>query len=74
MKNRHSAQIVAIYQIMINRLKACGINSKHRVLNNECFEEFKEAIKVNKTTYQVVPADITDKTLLNKQSKQQRAT
>ena len=56
-KNRYSAQIDATYQIMIDRLKACGINPKHHVLDNECSEEFKEAIRVNKMTYQLVPAD-----------------
>ena len=57
MKNRYSTQIVATYQIMIDRLKACGINPKHHVLDNECSEEFKEAIRINKMTYQLVPAD-----------------
>ena len=57
MKNRHSGQIVATYQIMIDRLKSCGNNPKHHILDNECSEEFKEAIKVNKMTYQLVPAD-----------------
>ena len=44
-------------QIMIDRLKSCGINPKHHILDNECSEEFKAAIKVNKVTYQLVPAD-----------------
>ena len=57
MKNRHSSEIVKTYQILINRLKACGINPKHHVLDNECSEEFKEAIKDNKMTYQLVPPD-----------------
>ena len=45
------------HQILINRLKVCGINPKHHVLDNECSEEFKEAIKDNKMTYQLVPPD-----------------
>ena len=57
MKTRHASQVVMTYQIMIDRLKACGINPKHHVLDNECSEEFKEAIRVNKMTYQLVPAD-----------------
>ena len=56
-KNRHSAKIVATYQIIIDRLKACGINSKHHILDNECSNEFKEAIKDNDMTYQLVQAD-----------------
>ena len=57
MKNRHSSEIVMTYQNLINRLKACRINPKHHVLNNECSKEFKEAIKDNKMTYQLVPPD-----------------
>ena len=37
MKNRHSSQITTTFQIMIVRLKACRINPKHHVLDNECF-------------------------------------
>ena len=48
MKNRHSTQIIATYQIMLDRLKACGINPKHHILDNECSEEFKEAIGLTK--------------------------
>ena len=57
MKTRHASQIVMTYQIIIDRLKACGINPKKHVLNNECSEEFKEAIRDNKMTYELVPAD-----------------
>ena len=57
MKTRYSSQIIITYQIMIDRLKACGINPKHHVLDNECSEEFKDAIMVNKMMYQLVPAD-----------------
>ena len=42
---------------MIDRLKSCGINPKHHILDNECSNEFKEAIKDNDMTYQLVPAD-----------------
>ena len=44
MKTRHASQMVKTYQIMINRLKACGINPKKHLLDNECSAEFKEAI------------------------------
>ena len=56
-KTRHASQIVMTYQIMIDRLKACGINPKHHVLDSKCSEEFNDAIRVNKMTYQLVPAD-----------------
>ena len=55
MKTRHASQMVQTYQIMIDRLKACGINPKKHVLDNECSTEFKEAIRVNQMTYEPVP-------------------
>ena len=57
MKNRHSSENVMTYQILIDRLKSCGIIPKHHVLDNECSAEFKEAIKDKKMTYQLVPPD-----------------
>ena len=51
MKTHYASQIVMTYQIMIDRLKACGINPKHHVLDNKGSEEFKEAIRINKMTY-----------------------
>ena len=41
MKNQHSSEIVMTYQILPNRLKACGINPKPHVLNSECSEDFR---------------------------------
>ena len=57
MKTRHASQMVKTYQIMIDKLKACGINPKKHVLDNECSAEFKEAIRVNEITYELVPPD-----------------
>ena len=57
MKTRHAFQLVKTYQIMINRLKACGINPKRHVLDNECFAKFKEAINDNDITYELVLPD-----------------
>ena len=54
MQNQHLSEIVIIYQISIDRLKACGIDPKHHVLDNECCEESKEAIKM---TYQLMQHD-----------------
>ena len=45
------------YQIMIDRLKACGINPKKHVLDNECSAKFKEAIRDNQMTYELVLPD-----------------
>ena len=57
MKTRQASQIILTYQNMIDRFRACGINPKHHVLDNECSEEFKNAIMVNNMTYQLVPVD-----------------
>ena len=57
MKIRHASQLVKTYQIMIDRLKACGIKQKKHVLDNECSAEFKEAIRDNQMTYELVPPD-----------------
>ena len=57
MKTRHASQLVKTYQIMIDRLKACGINLEKHVLDNECSAEFKEAIRVNQLTYALVSPD-----------------
>ena len=57
MKYRHLSEIGMTNQILINRLKACVINPQYHVLDNKCSEEFKEAIKDDQMTYQLVPAD-----------------
>ena len=42
---------------MIDRLKVCGINAKKNVLDKKCSAEFKEAIRDNDMTYELVPPD-----------------
>ena len=56
-KNWHASEMVKIYQVLIDRLKARGIIPKHHMLDNECSAEFKKAIKDNEMTYQLVPPD-----------------
>ena len=55
MKTQHASQLVKTHQIMIDRPKACGINPKKHVLDNECSAEFKEAIRDNQMRYELVP-------------------
>ena len=74
MKTRHASQIVKTYQIMIDRLKACGINPKKHVLNNECSEEFKEAIRAKKLRMSWSRLMITGETLQKERFKLPRAT
>ena len=39
---------------MVLRLKACGIKPTEHMIDNECSEEFKQAIKSDRVTYQLV--------------------
>ena len=47
--------MVKTYQKLIDRLKKCGIKPKMHILDNECSEEFKQAIEGNNMKYQLVP-------------------
>ena len=55
MKNRTSGEMIRAYQDLINRLRSAGIAPKQHSLDNECSNDFKEAIKTNNMTYQLVP-------------------
>jgi hypothetical protein len=55
MKNCSSDKMIWAYQKLIDHLHAAGIVLKHHILDNKCSDEFKETIKFNKMTYQLVP-------------------
>jgi hypothetical protein len=55
MKNRTSGEMIRAYQTIIDRLKGCGIHPKHQMLDNEISDEYKNAIKNNNMTFQLVP-------------------
>ncbi len=55
MKNRTSGEIIRAYQVLINQLRSAGIAPKQQILDNKCSNDFKEAIKTNNMTYQLVP-------------------
>jgi hypothetical protein len=55
MKNCSSGEMIRAYQKLIDRLHAARIVPKHHILNNQCTDEFKETIKCNEMTYQLVP-------------------
>ena len=55
MKDRTAGEMTRAYEEMVLRLKSCGINPTEHVLDNECSEEFKQAIEKNGMTYQLVP-------------------
>ncbi len=55
MKNRTSGEMIRVYQKLISRLRTAGIAPKLHILDNECSNNFKETIKTNNMTYQLVP-------------------
>ncbi len=55
MKNRTSKEMNQAYQVLLDRLKSAGIKPKRHILDNECSDEFKATIKMNKMTYQLIP-------------------
>ena len=54
-RNRSSSEIVRVYQVLMQQLKAAGIRPKKHVLDNECSTDIKQAIKENELEYQIVP-------------------
>ena len=55
MKNRTSGKMIRAYQVLINQLQSAGIAPKQHILDNAFSNDFKEAIKTNNMTYQLVP-------------------
>jgi len=55
MKNCTSGQMIRAYQKLIDRLKNAGITPKRHILDNECSADFKQTIRDNNMTYQLVP-------------------
>jgi len=49
-KNRTEAQMIAIYQRIIDRWKAAGLTMKKQILDNEASEEYKNGME-----YELVP-------------------
>ena len=55
MKNCLSGEMIQEYQKLIDCLHATRIVPKHHILDNKCFDEFKETIKCNEMIYQLIP-------------------
>jgi hypothetical protein len=55
MKNRTSGEMIRAYQVLVDQLCSVGIAPKQHILDNECSNDFTEAIKTNNMTYQLVP-------------------
>ena len=55
MQNLISSKMVRAYQTLVDWLKACRIEPKMHIPDNECSNVFKKQIKTNNMDYQLVP-------------------
>ena len=55
MKNRTAGEMIRAYLVLVTRLRNAGVTPKMHILDNECSEEFKEQIRKNSMTFQLVP-------------------
>ncbi|KAL7529406.1 hypothetical protein ACHAXR_002951 [Thalassiosira sp. AJA248-18] len=55
MRNRTERQMIDAYNKIVKKMKAGGLGIKHHTLDNEISAEYKEAIKNNGATHQLVP-------------------
>jgi hypothetical protein len=57
MKNRTEGKMITAYQKMVDRMEIAGLGLKHHWLDNECSENFKNCIKKNHMTWELLPPD-----------------
>jgi hypothetical protein len=57
MKNRTEDEMISAYQRMVNRMEVSGLGLKHHQLDNECSKKFKQYIRQNGMTHELVPPD-----------------
>ncbi|KAL7530484.1 hypothetical protein ACHAXR_003518, partial [Thalassiosira sp. AJA248-18] len=55
MRNRTERQTIEAYDKIVKKMKAGGLGIKLHILDNEISAEYKEAIKENRATHQLVP-------------------
>lgn len=58
MKNQTEERTIKAYQSLVKQFQAAGIQPKDQMLDNEAFEEYKEAIRSYKMTYELIPPDM----------------
>lgn len=58
MNNQTEGEMIRAYTSLMKRLHAARIRPKHKVLDNEASDEYKDAIKANEMTYELVPLDM----------------
>ena len=59
-------EIIVAYNQIITRFKKRRINPKKHILDNEYVEPYKEVIKANMMTYELVPRDIHQRNVAEK--------
>ncbi len=57
MKNKTEDEMITAYQRMVDRMAISGLGLKHHRLDNECSEKFKQCIRKNGMTHELVPPD-----------------
>ena len=55
MRNHMAVEMFKEYQVLVYRLKKCGITPKRHIMDNETLEDFKHDTKKNNITAQLVP-------------------
>jgi hypothetical protein len=55
MKNRTAGKLIQACQTLIDQLRTTDIVPKLHILDNECSQDFKDTIHLNKMTFQLVP-------------------
>jgi hypothetical protein len=55
MKNRTAGKMIWANQTLIDQLRTAGIVPKLHILDNECSQDFKDTIHLNKMTFQLAP-------------------
>ena len=55
MKSCTKGEIIDACNRSLTRKRICSLNPKHKILNNEASEKYKEAIRASGMTYQLVP-------------------
>jgi hypothetical protein len=55
MKNKKEGEMIATYQKIVNRMQMASLGLKHHRLDNKASATFKDCIKANRMTHELVP-------------------
>ena len=58
LKNRSASEVVRAWTLTNNKLTEAGVKPKIYILDNEISQKFKNALKAEQITYQLVPPHI----------------